>query len=131
MGARLAMTAALTDAGVTGRDVRHVNAHGTSTVANDRTESAVLRDLLGPDAQVTSTKGVTGHLLGAGAAVEAAYTALTVRHGLVPPTANLTDPEPGLDVDLVYKAARQSSVDIAVTNSFGFGGQNVCLVIAA
>jgi 3-oxoacyl-[acyl-carrier-protein] synthase II len=131
LGARLAMTAALADAGVAGSDVRHVNAHGTSTVANDRTESAVIRDLLGADAQVSSTKGVTGHLLGAGASVEAAYTALTVRHGLVPPTANLTDPEPGLDVDIVHKAARQSRVDIAVSNSFGFGGQNVCLVIAA
>jgi 3-oxoacyl-[acyl-carrier-protein] synthase II len=131
MGARLAMTAALADAHVAGSEVRHVNAHGTSTVANDRTESAVIRDLLGPDAQVTSTKGVTGHLLGAGASVEAAYTALTVRHGIVPPTANLTDPEPGLDIDIVFKAARQSTVEVAVSDSFGFGGQNVCLVIAS
>jgi 3-oxoacyl-[acyl-carrier-protein] synthase II len=131
LGARLAMAAALADAGVAGRDVRHVNAHGTSTPANDSTEAAVIRDLLGQDAQVTSTKGVTGHLLGAGASVEAAYTALAVRDGLVPPTANLTDPEPGLDIDVVHKAARRSTVDIAVSNSFGFGGQNVSLVLAS
>jgi 3-oxoacyl-[acyl-carrier-protein] synthase II len=74
---------------------------------------------------------VTGHLLGAGASVEAAYTALTIRHGVIPPTANLTDPEPGLDIDLVHKTARESTVDVTVSNSFGFGGQNVCLVLAS
>jgi 3-oxoacyl-[acyl-carrier-protein] synthase II len=130
-GAALAMRAALADAGLTGQEVRYVNAHGTSTQLNDRVESAVIREVLGSDVAVSSTKGVTGHLLGAGAAIEAVYSALSVHHGVIPPVANLTEPDPKMDIDLVYKAARDLDVDVALSNSFGFGGQNAALMIAA
>ncbi|MFC0437662.1 beta-ketoacyl synthase [Kutzneria buriramensis] len=130
-GARLAVQAALADAGLTGRDVGYVNAHGTSTPMNDRVESAVIRDLIGADVPVSSTKGVTGHPLGAAGAIEAAFAALAVRHGVVPPTANLTDPDPVADIDLVFKAARTGRIDVALSNSFGFGGQNTALLLAA
>jgi 3-oxoacyl-[acyl-carrier-protein] synthase II len=130
-GARLAVRAALADAGLTGRDVGYVNAHGTSTPMNDRVESAVIRDLIGMDVPVSSTKGVTGHPLGAAGAIEAAFAALAVRHGIVPPTANLTDPDPVADIDLVFKAARTGRFEVALSNSFGFGGQNTALLVAA
>lgn len=130
-GAALAIRAALADAGLTGGDVHYVNAHGTSTRLNDVVEARVIHDVLGPCTPVSSTKGVTGHALGAGAAIEAAYTALTLRHHVMPPTANLTDPDPEADVDLVYKAARHGRVDVALSNSFGFGGQNAALLLAA
>jgi 3-oxoacyl-[acyl-carrier-protein] synthase II len=130
-GAALAIRAALADAGLTGGDVHYVNAHGTSTRLNDVVEARVIRDVLGTCTPVSSTKGVTGHALGAGAAIEAAYTALTLRHHVMPPTANLTDPDPEADIDLVYKAARHGRVDVALSNSFGFGGQNAALLLAA
>lgn len=130
-GAKFAVRAALADAGLTGRDVRYVNAHGTSTPLNDAVESGVVRELLGGDTPVSSTKGVTGHPLGAAGAIEAAFAALTVQHGVIPPTANLTDPDPAMDIDLVHKAPRHGPVDIALSNSFGFGGQNTALLIAA
>ncbi|MGH3962190.1 MAG: beta-ketoacyl-[acyl-carrier-protein] synthase family protein [Pseudonocardiaceae bacterium] len=130
-GATLGIRAALADAGLTGRDVRYVNAHGTSTPLNDRVEARVIREVLGADIPVSSTKGVTGHPLGAAGAIEAAYTALAVHRGVIPPTANLTDPDPKADIDLVYKAARHGRVDVALSNSFGFGGQNTALLIAA
>jgi 3-oxoacyl-[acyl-carrier-protein] synthase II len=130
-GAKLAVRAALADAGLTGRDVGYVNAHGTSTPLNDAVEAAVVRELLGGDTPVSSTKGVTGHPLGAAGAIEAAFAALTVHHGVIPPTANLTDPDPAMDIDLVHKAARHARVTVALSNSFGFGGQNTALLIAA
>lgn len=130
-GAKLAIGAALADAGLIGRDVRYVNAHGTSTPLNDATESAVVRELLGSDVPVSSTKGVTGHPLGAGGAIEAAFAALTVHHGVIPPTANLTDPDTGMDIDLVFKEPRHGPVEVALSNSFGFGGQNAALLLAA
>lgn len=130
-GAALAIQAALADAGLTAGDVRYVNAHGTSTRRNDIVEAKAIHEVLGSGTPVSSTKGVTGHPLGAGGAIEAAYTALTVRYGVIPPTANLTDPDPEIDVDLVYKAARSCRVDVALSNSFGFGGQNAALLMAA
>ncbi|MGN6372215.1 MAG: beta-ketoacyl-[acyl-carrier-protein] synthase family protein [Solirubrobacteraceae bacterium] len=130
-GATLAMLAALADADLTGDDVQYVNAHGTSTPLNDAIEGQVIRNVFGPEIQVSSTKGVTGHPLGAAGAIEAAYAALTVHNGVIPPTANLTDPDPNLDLDLVYREARTQRVDVALSNSFGFGGQNASLVIAA
>ncbi|MGH1552042.1 beta-ketoacyl-[acyl-carrier-protein] synthase family protein [Streptomyces sp. L7] len=130
-GAELAVRAALTDAGMSGSDVKYVNAHGTSTPLNDVIESGVIRRVIGPDAAVSSTKGVTGHPLGAAGAIEAAFAALAAYHGLIPPTANLKDPDSRIDVDLVYKEPRSGSVDIALSNSFGFGGQNTALLIAA
>ncbi|MEV5354471.1 beta-ketoacyl-[acyl-carrier-protein] synthase family protein [Streptomyces sp. NPDC052693] len=127
-GAELAMRAALDDAGLTGRDVDYVNAHGTSTPLNDVTESGVISRLLGTGARVSSTKGVTGHPLGAAGAIEAVYCALAVRDGLIPPTASLTDPDPRIEVDLVRDAAHSGPVRAALSNSFGFGGQNATLV---
>lgn len=130
-GASIAIRAALADAELTGREVRYVNAHGTSTPYNDVVEGHVIHDLLGAETQVSSTKGVIGHPLGAGGAIEAAYTALTVHHGVIPPTANLAEPDPKVDLDLVYPVARHGRVDVAMSNSFGFGGQNAVLLIAA
>lgn len=130
-GAELAVRAALADAGLTGRDVRYVNAHGTSTPLNDVIEAAMIRRVVGADAQVSSTKGVTGHPLGAAGSIEAAYAALAVHHGVVPPTASLTEVDPRVDVDVVHGQARRGPVDIALSNSFGFGGQNAALLFAS
>jgi beta-ketoacyl-acyl-carrier-protein synthase II len=128
---RRAIRAALTDAEVTPEEVDHVNAHGTSTPLNDAAEAAVLRKLLGDRAAVTSTKGVVGHALGAAGAIEAAFTVLAVEYGTVPPTANLTIQDPEVELDIVSGAPRQTRVDVAVSNSFGFGGQNAVLVFTA
>jgi len=129
-GAERALRTALADAGVRPQDVRHVNAHGTSTQLNDRTEGALIRRVLdGP--VVTSTKGVTGHALGAAGAIEAAYTVLTVQHQLVPPTANLEKLDPDIDLDVVQDVARPLAAGVAVSHSFGFGGQNAVLVVTA
>ncbi|MFC8270093.1 beta-ketoacyl-[acyl-carrier-protein] synthase family protein [Streptomyces cinereoruber] len=127
-GAELAMRAALDDAGLTAGDVDYVNAHGTSTPLNDVTEAAVVSRLLGDGVAVSSTKGVTGHPLGAAGAVEAAYCALAIRDGMIPPTAGLVDPDPRIEVDLVRGSARTGPVRAALSNSFGFGGQNATLV---
>ena len=130
-GARLAMRAALADAGVRPDEVGYINAHGTSTPMNDRAESAVIAELFPSRPAVSSTKGVTGHLLGAAGAIEAGYALLALRNGLIPPTANLTNPDPAIDVDLVRDGARESPLRYAISNSFGFGGQNTSLLFAA
>jgi beta-ketoacyl-acyl-carrier-protein synthase II len=130
-GARQALLSALSDAGLGAADIDHVNAHGTSTPLNDAVEGKVLRELLGGHATVTSTKGVVGHALGAAGAIEAALTTLTVQTGMVPPTANLESQDPEVDLDVVAKSARPQRVDVAVSNSFGFGGQNAVLVFTA
>lgn len=127
-GAELAMRAALEDAGLTPGEVDHVNAHGTSTPLNDATEARTLQRLLRDDATVTSTKGVTGHALGAAGAIEAAFSVLTVEHGLVPPTANLTTQDPEVTLDVVTGQPRTQDIDVAMSDSFGFGGQNAVLV---
>lgn len=131
LGARLAMQGALRDAGIEAGAVDYVNAHGTSTPGNDVTESKAIAELFGPQILVSSTKGVTGHLLGAAGAIEAAYTLLALEHGQVPPTANLRNPDPLIAVDLVQGQARTQPIKVALSNSFGFGGQNVSLVFAA
>jgi 3-oxoacyl-[acyl-carrier-protein] synthase II len=131
LGAKLAMKAALADAGLSADEVAYINAHGTSTPANDIIESAAIRELFGSRVAVSSTKGVTGHLLGAAGAIEAAYTVLALEQSLIPPTANLTNPDPRIDVDLVYQSAREQRLHFALSNSFGFGGQNVSLLLAA
>ncbi|MBW3602508.1 MAG: beta-ketoacyl-[acyl-carrier-protein] synthase family protein [Actinobacteria bacterium] len=128
-GASLALRTALADAGVGSSDVGHVNAHGTSTPLNDATEARVVADVLGDHVSVTSNKGVIGHTLGAAGAIEAALTMLTVAHGVVPPTANLDSQDPEIDLDVVTKAPREEPVEVAVSNSFGFGGQNAVLVV--
>lgn len=129
-GIEAAMRAALADAGAAPGDVAHVNAHGTGTPLNDLTEAEALRRVLPHGPLVTSTKGVTGHLLGAAGAVEAAYTVLAVERGLVPPTANLDRLDPGVDLDIATAPTRRT-VDLALTNSLGFGGQNAVLAMAA
>ncbi|AIV33750.1 beta-ketoacyl-[acyl-carrier-protein] synthase family protein [Streptomyces sp. R1] len=130
-GAQRAMEAALAQAGVSGRDIDHVNAHGTSTPLNDAVEAAVLGRLLGDGATVTSTKGVLGHTLGAAGAIEAALTVLSVERSTVPPTANLRRQDPAVDLDVVAGAPREQKVELAMSNSFGFGGQNAVLVFAS
>ncbi|MEU9206512.1 beta-ketoacyl-[acyl-carrier-protein] synthase family protein [Streptomyces sp. NPDC048415] len=128
-GAELALRAALDDAGVDPRSVDHVNAHGTSTPLNDLMEAQLIRRVLGDRPAVTSVKGVTGHSLGASGAIEVAIAALTVEAGLIPPTANLDSQDPRIDLDVVAKAARPAHVEVAVSHSFGFGGQNAVVLL--
>jgi 3-oxoacyl-[acyl-carrier-protein] synthase II len=130
-GAERAIRAALADAGVAPSEIGHVNAHGTSTPLNDVAEARVLRRVLGDGAAVTSTKGVTGHALGGAGAIEAAYTVLAVERGLIPPTANLDSQDPEVDLDIVAKSPREQRVELAISDSFGFGGQNAVLVVRA
>ncbi|WP_431684167.1 beta-ketoacyl-[acyl-carrier-protein] synthase family protein [Kitasatospora sp. KL5] len=129
-GVEAAIRAALADAGATAHDVGHVNAHGTSTPLNDLAEARVIRHVLPDSPLVTSTKGSTGHLLGAAGAVEAVFGVLTVEQGLIPPTANLKTPDPRIDIALATTATARP-VDLTLSNSFGFGGQNAVLAIAA
>lgn len=133
-GAARAMTAALEDAGIYPDGVDYVNAHGTSTPYNDRIETLAIKRALGPESKripVTSTKSQTGHLLGAAGAVEAAATALIVERGVIPRTLNLDEPDPDCDLDYVPDEPREQPVSVALSNSFGFGGQNACLVLTA
>ena len=132
-GAVLAMRRALADAGMNPDDVDHINAHGTSTPLNDAAEARALRSVLGAALDripVTSTKGVTGHLLGAAGAVEAAFSILALRDGIVPPTANLQEQDPAIDLDVVAEA-REVPVRAVLSNSFGFGGQNASLLLCS
>jgi len=132
IGVGLAITAALDDAGIAPSEVSHINAHGTSTPLNDAAESRVIRRVFGADAPpVTSTKGVTGHSLGAAGAIEAAFSALTLESGLLPPTANLDKQDPEIDLDVVHGEPRKADVQVVMSNSFGFGGQNGVLVLAS
>ncbi|MGW5868979.1 beta-ketoacyl-[acyl-carrier-protein] synthase family protein [Streptomyces sp. NPDC055239] len=126
-----AIRTALADADVSAADVDHVNAHGTSTPYNDLAEARVLRRTLGGRACVTSTKGVTGHLLSAAGAVEAAYCVLAIKHGIVPPTANLDRQDTQIDLDIARGAPRRLPVRVAMSNSFGFGGHNAVVVVTA
>ena len=127
-GAELAMSAAITDAGLTPADIDHVNAHGTSTPLNDKSEAATLQRLLTREFSVTATKGVTGHSLGAAGAIEAAFSVLTLEHGTVPPTANLQQQDPEITIDVVHGEPRGQHPSAVMSNSFGFGGQNAVLV---
>ncbi|MEU2245181.1 beta-ketoacyl-[acyl-carrier-protein] synthase family protein [Streptomyces sp. NPDC018338] len=129
-GLATAVREALAEAGAAPGDVDLVNAHGTGTPRGDAVEAAVLARLLPHGPPVTSTKGVTGHLLGAAGAVEAALTVLSVAEDTVPPTANFTEPGEGVDLD-VPTVARSSRVRLAVSTSVGFGGHNAALVITA
>ena len=128
-GIARAIRAAMTDADLSLADVEHVNAHGTSTPLNDLTEGRLIAGLYPGQPAVTSAKGVTGHTLGAAGAIEAALTALTVEHGLIPPTANLDKLDPELDIDVVSGRPRQAAVRVAVSHSLGFGGQNAALLL--
>jgi 3-oxoacyl-[acyl-carrier-protein] synthase II len=132
-GAARCMRAALSDAGLDLDQVDYVNAHGTSTLAGDRAEIAAIRSLFGDHAgsmMISSTKSMTGHLLGAAGGVEAIYTILGLYEGVVPPTINLDDPDPAVEgLDLVPHEARDASITVALSNSFGFGGTNGSLLL--
>lgn len=129
-GAVGAMRAALADADLGPADVGYVNAHGTSTPFNDRVESAALHKVFGPTPPpASSTKSVTGHLLGAAGAVEAAFSAMALRDGVLPPTANHDTADPECPIDPIPNTAREAAVDVALSNSFGFGGHNASLVL--
>ena len=131
-GARLAMTNALNDAGINPPELDYINAHGTSTPLGDIAETIAIKRALGAaDAArvaVSSTKSMTGHLLGAAGGVEAIFTVLALRDQVAPPTINLDHPDPQCDLDYVPKVARQMKIDVALSNSFGFGGTNGSLV---
>jgi len=134
IGAAEAMRVAMTDAKIAPDDVDYVNAHGTSTPYNDRIETIAIKEALGNEAKrvpVTSTKSQTGHLLGAAGAVEAAASILILGNGLIPPTINLDSPDPECDLDYVTDGPREQPMTVALSNSFGFGGQNSCLVFKA
>ena len=131
-GAVRAIERCLEDADACAGDVGYVNAHGTGTVMNDLTETKAIRAALGAAADlvpVSSTKSMIGHLLAAAGAVELVAAILALRDGYVPPTINLDEPDPGCDLDYVPLVARETSFDVALSNSFGFGGQNACLLI--
>jgi 3-oxoacyl-[acyl-carrier-protein] synthase II len=133
-GASLAMRAALADAQASADKVDYVNAHGTSTPFNDRVETIGIKEALGVEAKripVSSTKSQLGHMLGAAGAVEAAATLLIIRNGVIPATINLETPDPECDLDYVPREPREAGVRFALSNSFGFGGQNACLALAA
>ncbi|MEU8696263.1 beta-ketoacyl-[acyl-carrier-protein] synthase family protein [Streptomyces sp. NPDC048680] len=129
LGIERALRAALADAGVAAADIGHVNAHGTSTVANDLIETTMLRRVLGEHPLVTSTKAMTGHTLGAAGGIETALTVLALQHQLVPPTVNLDAPDPDIPLEVVSKEARPGAFDAAVKTSLGFGGHNAALVL--
>jgi 3-oxoacyl-[acyl-carrier-protein] synthase II len=130
-GAARCMMAALKDAGVNADQVGYLNAHGTSTPLGDLAETMAMKRALGDHAYrtlVSSTKSMTGHLLGAAGGVEAIFSILALYHGLVPPTINLDEPGEGCDLDYVPNVAREKSIDVAMSNGFGFGGTNGTLV---
>ncbi len=126
-----AMVRCMADAHLEPSQVDYVNAHGTSTEANDKTETAAIKSALGEDIArsipVSSTKSMTGHLLGGSGGIESVATVLTLTHGFVPPTINHVVPDPDCDLDYVPNEARDLTVHVALSNSFGFGGHNVCL----
>jgi 3-oxoacyl-[acyl-carrier-protein] synthase II len=128
-----AMTMAFADAGIDPTEVGYVNAHGTSTPVGDTAETRVLKLALGEEharkTPVSSTKGATGHCLGAAGAVEAIFTILALGRGLLPPTINYEVPDPTCDLDYIPNEARETQVEVGVSNSFGFGGHNACIVL--
>ncbi len=131
-GAAKAMKAAIEDAGILPQDVDYINAHGTSTVWNDKIETLAIKKVFGDHAYklaVSSTKSMTGHMLGATGAAEAIYSVLTVSRNYIPPTINYENPDPECDLDYVPNKGREAEVNYALSNSFGFGGTNASLLI--
>ncbi|MEL7567454.1 MAG: beta-ketoacyl-ACP synthase II [Dehalobacterium sp.] len=131
-GAARAMAKALEDAGLKPEDVNYINAHGTSTDLNDKGESQAIQKVFGPAASkvaVSSTKSVTGHLLGAAGAVEAIACILAITHNIIPPTINYETPDPECNLDYVPNQARETEVNVAMSNSLGFGGHNATIVL--
>ncbi len=131
-GAARCMTAALNSAGIKPEDVGYINAHGTSTKYNDLYETQAIKVAFGDHAKklaVSSTKSMTGHLLGAAGGVEAIITALALEEGFLPPTINLENPDPECDLDYVPNVGRRADIEYAVSNSLGFGGHNACIAL--
>jgi 3-oxoacyl-[acyl-carrier-protein] synthase II len=132
-GAQRCMRLALKDAHLDPSDIGYINAHGTSTKINDATETLAIKSVFGDAARklmVSSTKSMTGHMLGAAGGVETAICALVLARGVVPPTINYTTPDPECDLDYVPNTARETRVQHVLTNSFGFGGTNACLILS-
>ena len=133
-GAISCMSMAIEDAGLKPEDINYINAHGTSTKLNDESENKAVKAVFGEHAYklaISSTKSMTGHLLGGAGGIEAAYTVLTVKHGIMPPTINYETPDPVCDLDYVPNEARKAKVRAAISNSFGFGGTNATLLFKA
>ena len=129
-GAARAMLAALRDAGIGPTEVQYINAHGTSTPYNDKFETLAIKRVFGDHARrlaISSTKSMTGHLLGAAGGIEAIATVLALHHGVLPPTINYETPDPDCDLDYVPNQARKQAIDVAMSNAFGFGGTNATL----
>jgi 3-oxoacyl-[acyl-carrier-protein] synthase II len=130
-GAARCMRLALKDAGLAPHEVDYINAHGTSTEYNDANETTAIKSVFGEQAAklpVSSTKSMTGHLLGAAGAVEGVYSVLALHHGMLPPTINYENPDPACDLDYVPNKPRKAEIKVALSNSFGFGGTNACVV---
>ena len=130
-GAAQCMALALKDAGLNPEDISYINAHGTSTLLNDKTETLAIKEVFGDAARtvpVSSTKSMTGHLLGAAGGIEAAVCCLAIKEKVIPPTINYEYPDPDCDLDYVPNTAREKDIQIALSNSLGFGGHNVSLI---
>jgi len=131
-GAAISMQIALENSGLGVNDIQYINAHGTSTILNDKSETAAIKTVFGETAYsipVSSTKSMTGHLLGASGAVEAIFSILAIREGVIPPTINYHTPDPVCDLDYVPNQPRKAAVRHVMSNSFGFGGHNATLVV--
>ncbi len=131
-GAVRCMKMALNNAGLNPEDVDYINAHGTSTPLNDRGETAAIKTVFGDHARtlaISSTKSMTGHMLGGAGGIESAFTALTLHNQVIAPTINLENPDPACDLDYVPLTAREMSIDVAMSNSFGFGGTNGVIIM--
>src|SRR5438552_1855739 len=128
-----AMRMAFGDAGIGPDEIDYINAHGTSTPLGDASETRVIKKALGEDVArkvpISSTKGATGHCLGAAGGVEAIFCTMAIHDGVLPPTINQDTPDPECDLDYIPNEARKADVRVAVSNSFGFGGHNACVVI--
>ena len=131
IGPRLAMERALESARLTPDKVDYINAHGTATAFNDATEGTAITQLFGPRVPVSSTKSMMGHSLGAAGAIEAVFSLLALRHGFLPPNINYTEADPAWPLEIVANEARPAKVGCVVSNSFGFGGTNASIVLAA
>ncbi|MCP4682725.1 MAG: beta-ketoacyl-ACP synthase II, partial [Desulfobacterales bacterium] len=133
-GAINCMKTALDYAGIKPEEIDYINAHGTSTKLNDLSENKAIKAVFGEHAYklaISSTKSITGHLLGAGGGVESIFSALTIKHGIIPPTMNYETPDPECDLDYVPNKARKAKINTVMSNSFGFGGTNACLIFKA